>query len=44
MRERAQLIGGQLHFDHAAEGGVQITVVAPIARTLRTIPLPSAKP
>jgi nitrate/nitrite-specific signal transduction histidine kinase len=42
MRERAQLIGGQLVFDHAAEGGAQVTVIAPIARVLRTIPLAPA--
>ncbi|HEX8728675.1 MAG TPA: ATP-binding protein [Ktedonobacterales bacterium] len=42
MRERAQLIGGQLIFDHAPEGGAQVTVVAPVARVLRTIPLAPA--
>jgi signal transduction histidine kinase len=41
MRERAQLIGGQLEFDRAPEGGAQVTVTAPIARILRTIPLES---
>lgn len=41
MRERAQLIGGQLLFDRAPEGGAQVTVIAPIARVLRTIPLAS---
>lgn len=41
MRERAQLIGGQLDFDRAPEGGAQVTVIAPIARILRTIPLES---
>ena len=39
MRERAQLIGGRLYFDRAPEGGAQVTVIAPIARILRTIPL-----
>lgn len=42
MRERAQLIGGQLLFDRAPEGGAQVTVVAPVARVLRTIPLAPA--
>lgn len=42
MRERAQLIGGQLQFDHAREGGAQVTVIAPVARVLRTIPLAPA--
>lgn len=42
MRERAQLIGGQLSFDQAPEGGAQITVIAPIARILRTVPLTPA--
>ncbi len=42
MRERAQLIGGQLQFDHAPEGGAQVTVIAPVARVLRTIPLAPA--
>ena len=42
MRERAQLIGGQLVFDRAPEGGAQVTVVAPVARVLRTIPLAPA--
>ncbi|HZC06840.1 MAG TPA: ATP-binding protein [Ktedonobacterales bacterium] len=42
MRERAQLIGGQLLFDRAPEGGAQVTVIAPIARILRTIPLAPA--
>lgn len=39
MRERAQLIDGRLYFEHAPEGGAQVTVIAPIARILRTIPL-----
>lgn len=43
MRERAQLIGGRLHFDKAPEGGAQITVIAPVARILRTIPLSSVR-
>ncbi len=42
MRERAQLIGGHLQFDQAPEGGAQITVIAPISRILRTIPLAPA--
>jgi signal transduction histidine kinase len=42
MRERAQLIGGQLLFEHAPEGGAQVTVIAPVARVLRTIPLAPA--
>lgn len=42
MRERAQLIGGQLLFDQAPEGGAQVTVIAPIARIVRTIPLTPA--
>lgn len=42
MRERAQLIGGQLNFDRAPEGGAQITVIAPIARILRSAPLSPA--
>lgn len=39
MRERAQLIGGQLDIDRSPQGGAQVTVIAPIARILRTIPL-----
>ncbi len=42
MRERAQLIGGQLLIDRAPEGGTQITVIAPIARIPRTVPLTPA--
>lgn len=42
MRERAQLIGGQLLFDRAPEGGAQVTVIAPVARVLRTVPLAPA--
>lgn len=39
MRERAQLIGGRLYFEQAPEGGAQVTVIAPVARILRTVPL-----
>jgi nitrate/nitrite-specific signal transduction histidine kinase len=39
MRERAQLIDGRLYFERAPEGGAQVTVIAPIARILRTVPL-----
>ncbi len=43
MRERTTLIGGQLRFDCAPEGGAQVTVIAPIARIQHTVPLSSVR-